>query len=100
MPASAPGPQSEPIAAADVAATFAEVAAGSPLSGILDVGGPGIYTLDEPGRITLTFKGDERSVTVDDTAGMFAPPPCPAPTSLRSPERRSSRSGLGMWLRS
>lgn len=72
MPASAPGPQSEPIAAADVAATFAEVAAGSPLSGTLDVGGPGTYTLDELGGITLTFKGHERSVTVDDTAGMFA----------------------------
>nr|WP_168508779.1 NAD(P)H-binding protein [Streptomyces sp. S1D4-11]QIY96038.1 NAD(P)H-binding protein [Streptomyces sp. S1D4-11] len=62
----------QPIAAADVAATVAEVAAGSPLGGTLDVGGPDTYPLDELGRITLTFKGDERSVTVDDTAGMFA----------------------------
>ena len=30
------------------------------------------YPLDELGRITLAAKGDERSVTVDDTAGMFA----------------------------
>jgi uncharacterized protein YbjT (DUF2867 family) len=62
----------QPIAAADVAATVANVAAGSPLGGTLDVAGPGVYPLDELGRITLTAKGDKRSVTTDDTAGMFA----------------------------
>jgi len=62
----------QPIAAADVAAAVADVAAGSPLGGILNVGGPETYPLDELGRITLAAKGDKRSVTVDDTAGMFA----------------------------
>ncbi|WP_327429954.1 SDR family oxidoreductase [Streptomyces sp. NBC_01236] len=62
----------QPIAAADVAATVAEVAAGTPLNGILNVAGPDVYTLDELGRITLTAKGDGRSVVIDDTAGMFA----------------------------
>jgi uncharacterized protein YbjT (DUF2867 family) len=62
----------QPVAAADVAATVAEVAAGSPLNGVLDLAGPDVYPLDELGRITLAAKGDERSVTVDDTAGMFA----------------------------
>jgi uncharacterized protein YbjT (DUF2867 family) len=62
----------QPIAAADVAATVADVAAGSPLCGTLDVAGPDVYPLDELGRITLTFKGDKRSVATDDTAGMFA----------------------------
>ncbi|GAA1294748.1 NAD(P)H-binding protein [Pseudonocardia aurantiaca] len=62
----------QPVAAADVAATVAEVAAGSPLNGVLDLAGPDVYPLDELGRITLASKGDERSVTVDDTAGMFA----------------------------
>ncbi|WP_445189964.1 SDR family oxidoreductase [Pseudonocardia sp. Cha107L01] len=62
----------QPIAAADVAATVANVAAGSPLGGTLDVAGPDVYPLDELGRITLTAKGDKRSVTTDDTAGMFA----------------------------
>ncbi|MEU1535108.1 SDR family oxidoreductase [Streptomyces fagopyri] len=64
----------QPVAAADVAATVAEVAAGAPLDGTLDLGGPDTYTLDEIGRITLAAKGDGRSVTVDDTAGMFAVP--------------------------
>jgi uncharacterized protein YbjT (DUF2867 family) len=62
----------QPIAAADVAATVANVAAGSPLGGTLDVAGPDVYPLDELGRITLAAKGDKRSVTTDDTAGMFA----------------------------
>jgi uncharacterized protein YbjT (DUF2867 family) len=62
----------QPIAAADVAATVADIAAGSPRNGTVDVAGPDVYPLDELGRITLAAKGDKRSVTIDDTAGMFA----------------------------
>jgi uncharacterized protein YbjT (DUF2867 family) len=62
----------QPVAAADVAATVADVAAGSPLGGTLDLAGPDTYPLDELGRITLTSKSDKRSVTTDDDAGMFA----------------------------
>jgi uncharacterized protein YbjT (DUF2867 family) len=62
----------QPVAAADVAATVADVAAGSPVGGTLDLAGPEVYPLDELGRITLAAKGDKRSVTTDDTAGMFA----------------------------
>lgn len=62
----------QPIAAADVAAAVTDVSAGKPLNGILNVGGPDVYPLDELGRITLSAKGDERSVTTDETAGMFA----------------------------
>jgi uncharacterized protein YbjT (DUF2867 family) len=62
----------QPVAAADVAATVAEVAAGSALGGVLNFGGPDTFTLDELGRVTLEAKGDKRTVTVDNTAGMFA----------------------------
>ncbi|GAB3735772.1 NAD(P)H-binding protein [Amycolatopsis oliviviridis] len=62
----------QPIAAADVAAAVSEVSAGKPLNGTLDVGGPDVYPLDELGRITLSAKGDTRSVANDETAGMFA----------------------------
>ncbi|MFI1732310.1 SDR family oxidoreductase [Streptomyces acidicola] len=65
----------QPIAAAEVAATVAEVAAGPPLNGILNIAGPDVYTLDDLGRITVTVKGDGRSVVTDDTAGMFAAVP-------------------------
>ncbi|MCT6781503.1 NAD(P)H-binding protein [Streptomyces sp. CS7] len=62
----------QPVAAADVAATVAEVAVGTPLRGTLELAGPDSYPLDELGLITLRAKGDSRSVTTDDTAGMFA----------------------------
>ncbi|WP_405475456.1 SDR family oxidoreductase [Streptomyces sp. NBC_00009] len=62
----------QPIASKDVAAAVAEVAAGAPLNGIRNIAGPEIFTLDELGRITLSHKGDQRTVVTDPTAGMFA----------------------------
>jgi uncharacterized protein YbjT (DUF2867 family) len=62
----------QPIAAADVSSIVAEVAAGSPLNGVVNIAGPDVYPLDELGRLTLTAKNDRRSVVTDDTAGMFA----------------------------
>ena len=62
----------QPIAAKDVAAAVAEVAAGSPLRGIHNIGGPDVFPLDELGRITLAAHPDGRTVTTDDSAGMFA----------------------------
>jgi uncharacterized protein YbjT (DUF2867 family) len=62
----------QPIAAADVARNVAEVSAGAPLNGILNIAGPDVYPLDELGRLTLTAKADKRSVVTDDKAGMFA----------------------------
>ncbi|MER8184919.1 NAD(P)H-binding protein [Kitasatospora sp. NPDC094015] len=62
----------QPIAAADVARAVAEVAAGAPLRGIRNVAGPEVFPLDELGRITLSHRGDRRTVVTDPTAGMFA----------------------------
>ncbi|MEU5314138.1 SDR family oxidoreductase [Streptomyces sp. NPDC021562] len=62
----------QPIASRDVAHAVAEVAAGAPLNGIRNVAGPEIFPLDELGRITLSHKGDPRTVVTDPTAGMFA----------------------------
>ncbi|MFJ9870841.1 SDR family oxidoreductase [Streptomyces sp. NPDC101165] len=62
----------QPIASKDVAAAVAEVAAGAPLNGIRNIAGPEVFPLDELGRITLSQKGDHRTVVTDPTAGMFA----------------------------
>jgi uncharacterized protein YbjT (DUF2867 family) len=61
----------QPIAAQDVSDAVAEVAAGAPLQGIRNIGGPDVFTLDELGRITLAARPDGRSVVTDDSAGMF-----------------------------
>ncbi|MCX5015025.1 SDR family oxidoreductase [Streptomyces sp. NBC_00555] len=62
----------QPIASKDVADAVAEVAAGAPLGGIRNIAGPEVFSLDELGRITLSHKGDGRTVVTDPTAGMFA----------------------------
>ena len=62
----------QPIASKDVANAVAEVSAGTPLGGIRNIAGPDIFPLDELGRITLSRKGDNRTVVTDSTAGMFA----------------------------
>lgn len=62
----------QPIASKDVAAAVAEVAVGAPLNGIRNIAGPEVFPLDELGRITLSHKGDHRTVVTDPTAGMFA----------------------------
>ncbi|WFE99301.1 NAD(P)H-binding protein [Micromonospora sp. WMMD964] len=65
----------QPMAAADVAQAVADVSMGAPLQGIRDVAGPDVFALDELGRITLAARGDQRTVTTDDSAGMFAAVP-------------------------
>ncbi|MFC9738983.1 SDR family oxidoreductase [Streptomyces noursei] len=62
----------QPIAARDVSDAVAEVAAGTPLNGTLQVGGPDVFPLDDLGRITLNARPDGRNVVTDGTAGMFA----------------------------
>lgn len=62
----------QPISSADVAATVAEVAAGTPLQGIRNIGGPDVFALDELGRLTLEATGDHRHVVTDPAAGLFA----------------------------
>ena len=61
----------QPISAAEVAAAVAETAAGAPLNGTRNIGGPDTYTLDELGRITLDATGDRRHVVTDASAGLF-----------------------------
>ncbi|MGW0206961.1 SDR family oxidoreductase [Streptomyces sp. NPDC003233] len=62
----------QPIASKDVAMAVAQVAAGAPLNGIRNIAGPEIFGLDELGRITLSHRGDNRTVVTDPAAGMFA----------------------------
>ncbi|MFE3637752.1 SDR family oxidoreductase [Streptomyces cellostaticus] len=62
----------QPIASKDVADAVAEVAVGAPLNGIRNIAGPEVFPLDELGRMTMSHRGDSRTVVTDPTAGMFA----------------------------
>ncbi|GAA1937524.1 NAD(P)H-binding protein [Streptomyces durmitorensis] len=67
-----PATRVQPISTADVVQALADVATAPPLNGTLDVAGPDVFPLDELGRRTLSARKDPRSVTTDETAGMFA----------------------------
>lgn len=61
----------QPMAAADVATAVAKAAAGSPVNGITEVGGPERFGLDEFVRRALTHRGDPREVVSDPEATYF-----------------------------
>lgn len=65
-----PGTSVQPMAAADVAATVARAAAGSPL-GDIEIGGPERFGLDEFVRRVLSFRDDPRTVIRDDSAPYY-----------------------------
>ncbi|GAA4206337.1 NAD(P)H-binding protein [Microbispora amethystogenes] len=67
-----PGVLMQPVAADDVARAVADVSAGDPLRGTLDIAGPEVFALDDLGRITLAARGDHRAVVTDDGAGLYA----------------------------
>jgi uncharacterized protein YbjT (DUF2867 family) len=61
----------QPIAAAEVSAAVARVAAGAPIDGTVEIGGPERIRMDELIRAGLAAKGDTRSVVSDPDAPYF-----------------------------
>src|ERR1700735_2305783 len=60
-----------PMAAEDVAAAVGRVAVGAPVNGIVEVGGPQEFRLDEFVRQGLHAQNDPRTVVADPGAGYF-----------------------------
>jgi len=61
----------QPMAAEDVAAAVGQVAVGDPVNGIVEVGGPQEFRLDEFVRQGLNHYNDPRTVVADAGAGYF-----------------------------
>ncbi len=62
----------QPVPADEVAAAVARVAAGQPLNGIVNVGGPRKITFEQLARASLARKGDDtKTVIVDPEARYF-----------------------------
>src|SRR5689334_4878454 len=61
----------QPIAADDVAAILADLAAGEPLNGIVEMAGPEPIRMDELVRRYLTATHDARTVTTDPSARYY-----------------------------
>jgi len=61
----------QPMAADDVASGVAQVAAGAPVNGIVEIGGPEQFQFEEPVRRVLAAANDPREVVPDANAGYF-----------------------------
>lgn len=61
----------QPIAADDVSAVLADLAVGAPVNGIVEVGGPDRFPLDELARKFLAARDDKRRVIADVHARYF-----------------------------
>ena len=64
----------QPMAADDVAAGVGRVAAGAPVNGIVEIGGPERFRFDEPVRRVLAALNDSREVVTDPSARYFGIP--------------------------
>jgi uncharacterized protein YbjT (DUF2867 family) len=64
----------QPIAADDVAAEVARVAAGSPLNGVVNIGGPEKISFADLARTVLAKQGAVKTVVVDPQATYFGTP--------------------------
>lgn len=60
-----------PVAAREVAAFLAELAAGNPLRDIVEIGGPEQFGIDEIARIYLAADEDQRQVVTDPSVSYF-----------------------------
>ncbi|MEU4670367.1 SDR family oxidoreductase [Amycolatopsis sp. NPDC023774] len=67
----------QPIAASEVSDAVAKVAAGAPLNGMTEIGGPEVFTMEGWVREALAFRNDPREVTVDPEARYFGAKPGP-----------------------
>jgi uncharacterized protein YbjT (DUF2867 family) len=61
----------QPIAAAEVAAVVGRTAATGPVNGVLEIGGPEEFAMDEWIRTVLTARNDSREVVGDPQAKYF-----------------------------
>jgi uncharacterized protein YbjT (DUF2867 family) len=78
----------QPMAADDVAAGVGRVAAGAPLDGMVEIGGPEAFRLDELIRGVLARRSDPREVVTDPQARYFG----------ISPSERALLPGAGARL--
>jgi uncharacterized protein YbjT (DUF2867 family) len=61
----------QPIASSDVASVVARTAAGAPLNGVIEIGGPEALPMDDFIRAGLAAAGDPRTVVPDPEATYF-----------------------------
>lgn len=69
-----PGVAFQPMAADDIASAVERTAAGAPVNGVVEIGGPERFRFDEPIRRVLEASSDPREVVADPNARYFGIP--------------------------
>jgi uncharacterized protein YbjT (DUF2867 family) len=87
----------QPMAADDVAAGMGRVAAGEPLNGIREIGGPEQFRLDELVRKGLAAEGDPREVVTDEQA-RYAGARVTERTLVPGPDAQLGEITFAEWL--
>jgi uncharacterized protein YbjT (DUF2867 family) len=87
----------QPIAAAEVAAAVGRAAAGEPVGGTIEIGGPEVFGLDEWIRTVLAARSDTREVVSDPQARYFGTL-LEKDSLLPGPGARLAETRLAEWL--
>ena len=87
----------QPMAADDVARAVARVAVGPPANGIVEIGGPEQFRLDEPVRRRLALLNDPRKVVADANA-RYSGAKISEKTLLPGPDARLGETRFETWL--
>jgi uncharacterized protein YbjT (DUF2867 family) len=87
----------QPIAAEDVANAIADAALAEPANGMIEIGGPETFSLDEGVRRVLAFDKDPRTVIADSAAPYYGVL-VSRETLVPGPGARLGRVTLDWWL--
>lgn len=88
----------QPVAADDVSAAVARVAVGAPIGGMVEVGGPESFPLDELIRTVLAARDDPRHVVTDPSAPYFGWVPLEERTLVAGPDAIVGPTRFQDWL--
>jgi len=87
----------QPMAADDVASAIARIATNSPVNGIVEIGGPEQFRLDELARRDLAARQDPREVISDPHAGYYGIQVSER-TLVPNDDARLGETRFGDWL--
>jgi uncharacterized protein YbjT (DUF2867 family) len=85
------------MAAEDVASSVSRIAAGAPVKGIVETGGPEIFRLDELVRRRLASLNDPREVITDQNA-LYTGAKVSERTLIPNPKARLGETTFESWL--
>ncbi|MGW7549119.1 SDR family oxidoreductase [Streptomyces sp. NPDC054770] len=92
-----PAGRIQPMVSDDVAAGVGRAAVGAPANGVVEIGGPEVFELEEFIRMGLTAQGDSRRIVTDPQATYWGAE-LQEDTLLPGPDARLGEVGFADWL--